>query len=158
MKNAGGNFSTLLGEFDSSKGDLRLVNVSSGAGGDSYMSFKKVPLSLEKFCACTNARLKDLPGGDTIGESCASFDAHFGLVTIHPWAGGNGRMARLVMNQIQAGFGLLPSKVEGANKAEYIKAPSSFRKAGKPEPFREVMPAEHVKNLRKKLETAKKAL
>lgn len=68
MKNAGGNFSTLLGEFDSSKGDLRLVNVSSGAGGDSYMSFKKAPQSLEKFCACTNARLKGLPGGDTIGN------------------------------------------------------------------------------------------
>lgn len=158
MKNTGGKFSTLLGEFDSSKGELRLVNVSSGAGGGSYMNFQKVPSSLEKFCLDTNARLAELSGGDTIGAYNASFDAHLELVTIHPWVDGNGRMARLVMNQIQAGFGLLPSKVESANKAEYIKALISSREAGSSEPFRAFMLAEHVKNLGKELETAKKSL
>lgn len=158
MKNTGGKFSTLLGEFDSSKGDLRLVNVSSGAGGGSYMNFKKVPESLEKFCLDTNSRLAALPQNDVVGQYYASFDAHFGLVTIHPWVDGNGRMARLVMNQIQAGFGLLPSKVESEDKAAYIKALVDAREAGGPEPFREFMLAEHVKNLKKELETARKSL
>lgn len=37
MRNTGSHYSTLMGEFDSSKGDLRLVGVTAGAGGRSYM-------------------------------------------------------------------------------------------------------------------------
>lgn len=40
-----------------------------------------------------------------------SFDAHYDLVTIHPWADGNGRMARLLMNMLQFEFGLIPTKI-----------------------------------------------
>lgn len=51
-----------------------------------------------------------------------SFDAHFKLVTIHPWADGNGRMARLLMNWMQFEFGLIPSRILAEDKEEYIKA------------------------------------
>ncbi|MBR2362384.1 MAG: Fic family protein, partial [Spirochaetaceae bacterium] len=34
-----------------------------------------------------------------------SFLAHYQLAEIHPWADGNGRMARLVMNMIQRQIG-----------------------------------------------------
>ena len=37
-----------------------------------------------------------------------SFEAHFRLVTIHPWVDGNGRTARLLMNIIQRQLGLVP--------------------------------------------------
>lgn len=39
MRNTGSVYSTLTGEFDSSKGDLRLVGVTAGAGGRSYMNY-----------------------------------------------------------------------------------------------------------------------
>ena len=50
MKNTGSTYNTALGSFDASKGDLRLVNVTAGAGGRSYMSYQKVPARLEAFC------------------------------------------------------------------------------------------------------------
>lgn len=37
MRNTGSHYSTLMGDFDSSKGDLRLVGVTAGIGGRSYM-------------------------------------------------------------------------------------------------------------------------
>lgn len=49
MKNTGTVYNTLLGSFDSSQGDLRLVNVTAGAGGTSYMNFKKLPDRLNIF-------------------------------------------------------------------------------------------------------------
>ena len=43
-------------------------------------------------------------------------------VTIHPWADGNGRTCRLLMNLLQWEFDVLPTKVLKENKAEYIQA------------------------------------
>jgi len=51
-----------------------------------------------------------------------SFDAHYNLVSIHPWADGNGRMSRLLMNWLQFEFGLIPSRILSDEKEEYIKA------------------------------------
>ena len=51
-----------------------------------------------------------------------SFWAHFELVTIHPWADGNGRTCRLLMNLLQWEFDVLPTKVLKEDKAEYIQA------------------------------------
>lgn len=56
MKNTGSVYSTLQGEFDSSKGDLRLLGVTAGAGGRSYMNFLKVPARLADFCNEINRR------------------------------------------------------------------------------------------------------
>lgn len=58
-----------------------------------------------------------------------SFDAHFHLVTIHPWADGNGRMARLMMNWLQFEYGLIPSRIFADDKEEYIKALVETREA-----------------------------
>ncbi|NCC19311.1 MAG: cell filamentation protein Fic, partial [Bacteroidia bacterium] len=43
MKNTGTSFSTALGDFSSANGDLRLLNVTAGIGGRSYMNYSKVP-------------------------------------------------------------------------------------------------------------------
>jgi Fic family protein len=51
-----------------------------------------------------------------------SFDAHYNLVTIHPWADGNGRMSRLLMNWLQFEFRLIPSLILSDEKEAYIKA------------------------------------
>jgi len=39
MKNTGASYNTAQGSFDASKGDLRLVGVTAGIGGRSYMNY-----------------------------------------------------------------------------------------------------------------------
>ena len=148
MKNTGSTYNTLQGSFDSSKGDLRLVNVTAGAGGRSYMNFLKVPSRLADFCTKMNDRRQTLHQNDDIIEQyLLSFDAHYELVTIHPWVDGNGRMSRLIMNYIQFEYGLVPTKVNKEDKAEYIQALVDSREQDSTEPFREFMLREHIKNL-----------
>ena len=84
---------------------------------------------------------------DIIEQFLLSFDAHYELVTIHPWVDGNGRMSRLIMNYIQFEYGLVPTKVNKDDKAEYIQALVDSREQDSKEPFREFMLREHIKNL-----------
>ena len=39
LKNTGTSYQTALGEFSSADGDLRLLNVTAGTGGRSYMNY-----------------------------------------------------------------------------------------------------------------------
>lgn len=120
MKNTGSIYETALGNFSSADGDIRLVNVTAGVGGKSYMSFQKVPSRLKEFCDWLNGeRAKNMSMAD---RYALSFEAHYRLVTIHPWADGNGRMARLMMNHLQFESGLIPAKVLKEDKGEYINA------------------------------------
>ena len=158
MKNTGSQYNTVQGSFDASKGDLRLVNVTAGAGGKSYLNYAKVPSKLTTFCQEMNKRRWVLADSkDILEQYLLSFDAHFQLVTIHPWADGNGRMSRLIMNYIQYEFGLVPTKVKKEDKAEYIQALIESREQDNILPFREFMLREHLTNLRKEIENFKQS-
>lgn len=159
MRNTGSVYSTLAGEFDSSQGDLRLVNVTAGAGGRSYMNFLKVPAKLQEFCELMNKRREALLQAPNDGEAyLLSFDAHCLLVSIHPWVDGNGRMSRLLMNYIQWEFGLVPSKVMQADKAAYIQALIDSREEESMEPFRRFMLQEHIRNLQSEIAAYRKSM
>ena len=158
MKNTGSTYNTAQGSFNASKGDLRLVGVTAGVGGRSYMNYQKVPAKLAELCNLLNERRQQLlQSADIIEQYLLSFDAHYQLVTIHPWADGNGRMSRLVMNQIQYEFGLIPVKIVKEDKAEYIQALVDSRNQDSFEPFREFMMEEHTRNISKEIEEFKKS-
>lgn len=158
MKNTGSQYNTVQGSFDASKGDLRLVNVTAGAGGKSYLNYAKVLSKLTTFCQEMNKRRWVLVDSkDILEQYLLSFDAYFQLVTIHPWADGNGRMSRLIMNYIQFEFGLVPTKVKKEDKAEYIQALVESREQDNTLPFREFMLREHLTNLRKEIENFKQS-
>ena len=145
MQNTGSTYNTALGDFSSVNGDLRLVNVTAGVGGRSYLSFQKVPARLQEFCDWLNVQRKrpmSLPERYDL-----SFEAHYRLVTIHPWVDGNGRMARLVMNHIQFEFGLIPSKVLKEDKGDYINALIATREADDMSVFLDFMTGEMIKTL-----------
>jgi Fic family protein len=147
-----------LGTFDSSKGDLRLVGVTAGIGGRSYMNYQKVPAKLAEFCQRINERRQMLlQGADVFEQYLLSFDAHYQLVTIHPWVDGNGRMSRLVMNHLQYEFGLIPVKIVKEDKADYIQALIDSREEESLEPFREFMIEEHIQNITKEIDVFKKS-
>ena len=159
MRNTGSHYSTLMGEFDSSKGDLRLVGVTAGAGGRSYMDYRKVPMKLEELCNHINQRREALiKSPNAIDAYLLSFDAHNILVTIHPWVDGNGRMSRLIMNHLQFEFGLVPAKIIKEDKAQYIKALNESREEEAMAPFQEFMLKEHTQNLRNEILEYRKSM
>ena len=149
MKNTGKEYKTLTGNFNSSNGDLRLVNVTAGRGGKSYMSYQKVPKRLEDFCNWINSQRKSINPNDIDKIYELSFMAHYNLVYIHPWADGNGRMARLVMNMIQMEFGVIPSVVNKDKRDKYIKSLALSQETDDLKPFMDFMMDHHYENLKK---------
>lgn len=158
MKNTGSAYNTVQGSFDASKGDLRLVSITAGIGGRSYMDYRKVPEKLQEFCLQLNEMRRQLVNSnDLIAKYLLTFDAHYQLVTIHPWVDGNGRMSRLVMNHLQYEFGLVPVKINKADKAEYIQSLVDSREQESTELFRRFMLEQHTRNIRKEIEEFKES-
>lgn len=158
MKNTGQEYKTVLGDFSSVRGDLRLLNVTAGVGGKSYMNYSKVPAKLSEFCILLNKERENYTNKNIVELYEISFDAHYNLVTIHPWADGNGRMARLLMNMLQFEFGLIPTKILKEDKEEYIKALVKTRENEDLNVFREFMTATMIKNLTHDIEVYRKSI
>ena len=148
MARTGSEYHSPGGDFDASKGELRKLNVTAGIGGKSYMSYLKVPMKLQAFCEELNRRRSEIDPSDTAAVYELSFWAHFELVTIHPWADGNGRTCRLLMNLLQMEYGVLPTKVLKEDKAEYIQALIDTREEEDIEIFMNCMSRLHCQHLR----------
>lgn len=147
MEHTGNEYHTAAGDFNAARGELRRINVTAGVGGRSYLSFQKVPERLEVFCTELNRQRRDIKPNDIIAAYEMSFWAHYRLVTIHPWADGNGRMSRLLMNLLQIENGMLPSKVLSSDKAEYIQALIDSRDQDEPTIFIDTMMKIHAEHL-----------
>lgn len=153
MKNTGKEYKTALGDFSSARGELRLLNVTAGVGGRSYMNYSKVPAKLAEYCNELNTMRAKAATMSVDSLYKLSFDAHYNLVTIHPWADGNGRMARVIMNMLQFEFGLIPTKILKEDKEEYIKALVATREDGNLDIFSEFMTSMMERNLQNEIAT-----
>ena len=69
----------------------------------------------------------------------AAFDAHYRLTAIHPFADGNGRTARLLMNLVLLRAGYPPVPVRPADRADYLRTLEIGSVEGDLEPFRVLM-------------------
>lgn len=152
MARTGGEYNSLGGSFDASKGELRKLNVTAGAGGRSYMNWMKVPVKLKAFCDELNKRRKAVDKCDKAAVYELSFWAHYELVTIHPWADGNGRTSRLLMNLLQMEYDVLPTKVFKEDKAEYIQALIDTREAEDTNIFINCMAKLHCEHLQQDID------
>ena len=148
MARTGTEYSVMGGDFSSAKGELRKLNVSAGLGGKSYMSYLKVPERLAAFCKELDLRRRAVDPTDICAIYDLSFWAHYELVTIHPWADGNGRTCRLLMNLLQMEFGVLPTKVLKEDKATYIQALIDTREAEDITIFQNCMANLHIQHLK----------
>ena len=151
MRRTGSEYSTLGGNFDSSKGELRRCNVSAGIGGRSYLAYQKVPQAIADFCQWLNSELASVDRSDMVACYRLSFDAHFRLVTIHPWVDGNGRTTRLLMNIVQRQLGLILSIVTKEAKGEYIQALIDSREQEDSTIVQDVMLTQHIANLESRI-------
>ena len=150
MRRTGSEYSTIAGHFDSSKGEFRLCNVSAGIGGRSYLAYNKVPQAVDDFCKWLNDEIANIDQADIAACYRLSFEAHFRLVTIHPWVDGNGRTTRLVMNMIQRQLGLIPSIVRKEDKGEYIQSLVDSRENDDSTIAQDVMLHHHIANLNRR--------
>ena len=158
MKNTGSEYNTMLGNFSAAKGELRLLNVSAGIGGRSYLSYQKVPSRLQEFCQWLNKERKSLNITDIEAIYDLSFEAHYRLVNIHPWADGNGRMSRLVMNMIQYEYAVVPSIVKKEKRKQYISSLEQSEEAEDSKKFKNFMLQHHCDNLLKQIEEYKHSI
>ena len=147
MARTGGEYHSIGGDFSAAKGELRKLNVTAGMGGKSYLAYQKVPARLAAFCEELNRRRKAIDPADVAAVYDLSFWAHFELVTIHPWADGNGRTCRLLMNLLQWEFDVLPTKVLKEDKAEYIQALIDTRESEDLNIFLDCMARHHCQHL-----------
>lgn len=151
MRRTGSEYSTIAGHFDSSKGEFRLCNVSAGIGGRSYLAYNKVQHAVDDFCKWLNEEISKVDKTDIAVCYRLSFEAHFRLVTIHPWVDGNGRTTRLVMNMIQRQLGLIPSIVRKEDKVEYIQSLVDSRENKDSTIAQDVMLRHHIANLNRRV-------
>ena len=155
MKSTGAKYDAISGSFDASKGEFRKVGVHA-VGGRSYMSHTKIADNVDALCRELDARLSAARSLREIYE--LSFDAHLNLVTIHPWADGNGRTARLLMNYVQMWHDAVPSKIHRQDKVAYIEALNLSQEKEDPAFFRDFMARQHLKTLREEIRNHEKNL
>ena len=153
LKTTGSKISSIAGDFDSSNGDFRLVTVR--AGSTTFMDYKKVPQRVSELVEFVNKEIESKKTFKEINE--LAFDAHFQIVSIHPFADGNGRLSRLLMNYIQHYHKLPLSIVYAEDKQEYFSALQETRKTENIIFFRDFMfsqihkfLSEQIKELSKK--------
>lgn len=151
MRRTGSECSTIAGHFDSSKGEFRLCNVSAGIGGRSYLAYNKVPRAVDDFCSWLNEEIANADRANIAACYRLSFEAHFRLVSIHPWVDGNGRTTRLVMNMIQRQLWLVPSIVRKEDKGEYIQSLVDSRENDDSTIAQDVMLRHHIANINRRI-------
>ncbi len=131
MRQTGGPTNTLLGSFDSSKGEFRIV--SAMAGSRMFMDARKVGAAVDLLLKEINTALPDLK---TIRQVYNfSFQAHYQLLSIHPFGDGNGRTARLLMSYIQHYHKLPLSLVYAQDRTDYINALEQSRRDESTQPI-----------------------
>ncbi|MBI3511299.1 MAG: Fic family protein [Bacteroidetes bacterium] len=147
-KNTGQVRNTLLGICDDTKGDFRLGNVT--AGTTYFVNYDKVTGMAAELCEKIQSKITTAKTTKEIYG--LSFDAHFYLVSIHPWFDGNGRTSRLLMNFIQAFHHKPLSIVFLEDKSTYIKVLNDARRADDPDIFRKFMTEQHINYMKQEIE------
>lgn len=117
MHSTGGLVNTILGNYDTSKGDLRLSQVFAGI--KYFPDFSKVPELLHSFVKDVNEKIDDVKNDEILKLAA---DLHYNFVNIHPFGDGNGRTARLLMNYLQLYHNEPLIKIFTEDRGEYIDA------------------------------------
>ena len=151
MRNTGKVYNTMLGAVESSKGAFRKGNVV--AGSSYFPNYDKVERLTSELATFLNESLGKLSSDED--KVNLAFDAHFNLVSVHPFYDGNGRTSRLLMNYILAYYDLPLAIVYSESKSEYIQALVDAREKQDIQIFRDFMYGEYEYLLKSEIEKYK---
>ena len=147
LKNTGSVYNTVSGTFDSTKGNYRLLNMFAGARR--FPDSSKVPALMKALVGEMNGKAGT---ATTFSQKCeVAFEIHYRFVSIHPFADGNGRTARLLMNYILTAFDLPVFYVFKSSRISYIQALERAREKDNPAVFYNFMYRQYQKFIEKEL-------
>lgn len=159
MKNTGAIIHSISGTFDSYKGDLRKVPVF--VDKKYFPDFRKVPQLLEQLCEAVNDKINTVSGHDILKLAA---DLHYNFINdlsrnlgIYPFADGNGRTARLLMNYIQAYHHEPYIKIFTEDRKTYIDALNETEEKSDLEIFRTFIAQQQLKFLNIEIEKYKQS-
>lgn len=124
MRSTGGIINATAGSYDSSKGEWRKSAVHVGARY--FTNYQKIEREVGVLCDELNNLIDKAQSPRQIYQ--LAFDAHFFLVSIHPFADGNGRVSRLLMNYILGYCNMPLATIFTEDKQAYYKALEESRK------------------------------
>jgi Fic family protein len=152
VKNTGTIYNTALGTFDSTKGEYRLLSVFAGARR--FPDSSKVPALMQMFCEEVNMKMTE---AQTFQNKCElAFEAHYRFVSIHPFADGNGRVSRLLMNYVLSIFDLPIFYVSKCSRISYIQALEKTRNTNNIKYFYDFMFRQYKKFIDKEMKSINK--
>jgi Fic family protein len=91
---------------------------------------------------------KDLPVMRGLHPVERAIRLHYGIVDIHPFADGNGRVARLAMNASLVQDGFLPIQVHPVIRKDYVDAIRDWQLHGDQEGFLSLLAQQEVESLK----------
>ncbi len=118
----------LRGVADSHAGRYRSVPVRISGSMVVLPNPRKVPELMEQF-------IRTLASDKTSHPVLLAAEAHYQLVTIHPFVDGNGRTARLLMNLILMQHGYPPALIRARDRLKYIQSLETAQLGGSKEAF-----------------------
>jgi len=151
MKQTGSVHHTALGDFDSAKGDYRLLQVY--VDKKYFPSYQKIPKLVAEFCDAVNKKL-DAAKENAITQLAA--DVHYNFVNIHPFVDGNGRTARLLMNYILLYHHQPLLKIFTEDRAAYIDALNDTEEKEDLSVFRDFIAQQYSKFLQLEIDKHRK--
>jgi Fic family protein len=152
IQSTGGITHTISGSFDTSKSDFRLAQVY--VDKKYFPDFNKIPALLQNLVDLVNDKI-DLVVSEDIVKLAADF--HYNFVNIHPFADGNGRTARLLMNYLQLYHSEPLIKIFTEDRTEYIDALNETEEKYNPDIFRDFICSQQIKFLEAEIEKFQKS-
>ncbi len=148
MQSTGQEHNVPAGSFDSSKGEYRKTGVFTGR--ISYPSYQKVEELVKGFCEDLEKKKDEVTSPAEIYN--LAFNAHYDLVSIHPFADGNGRVSRLIMNYILVYHEETPAIIHKEDRKDYINSMQLSREKNDPEHMRKFLYKQQIKNFNRQIE------
>jgi len=148
MHGTGQEYSVPGGQFDSSKGEYRKLGVFTGE--KSYPNFLKVEGMVEALCKQMEKKMDEVKSESEIYD--LAFDIHFDLVSVHPFADGNGRVSRLLMNYILLYHNQTPAIIHKEDRQDYIDSLIKSRELKSTIPLRNFLYAQQIKYFNRQIE------